>query len=248
MTTTTVQQPDSFLIRSGNFFFKYRDQVFPIFFGSLIVIYPFIWGLQDTFLSARWDLTALGMAFVGEWFRVATVGMEYIIRGGLNKQVHADKLVTEGMFRHCRNPLYVGNLLLVGALLLLSGNCWVLATGSVFIIYVYISIVAAEERFLRNKFGRDYDAYCERVNRWIPNFSGFAETLASTRFNWRRVFVKEYSSFFFWCVSALGVVTYKLLWHYPVAQVSTLLTVFAGLLVTLVAVFILFVFSRKRLA
>jgi protein-S-isoprenylcysteine O-methyltransferase Ste14 len=240
---------DSFLIRSGNFFFKYRDQAFPLLFGSIILLYPFIWGQQGTFMSTRWDLVALAIAFVGEMFRVVTVGLEYIIRGGLNKNVYAEDLVTEGMFRHCRNPLYVGNLLMVWALLLLTGNIWILAIGIVSILFIYISIVAAEEAFLRRKFGPQYDAYCAKVARWLPDFRGFSQTLASMEFNWRRVVVKEYSSVYFWSFSALTVLAYKTIWYYAttqsIAQATGILTGLALTWVFCTLAFLLVRFCKK---
>src|SRR5678815_5444661 len=60
-------------------------------------------------------LAGLLIALSGQVLRAVTIGLEYIIRGGRNRQVYAEKLVTGGMFAHCRNPLYVGNfLVLVG--------------------------------------------------------------------------------------------------------------------------------------
>jgi len=65
-----------------------------------------------------------------------------------------------------------------------------------FVLIAYISIVSAEEKFLRNKFGEEYDRYCSNVNRWFPNWRGWARTTSQLSFNWTRVIVKEYNTMF----------------------------------------------------
>ena len=191
------------LIRFGNFMFRYRNMVFPV---ALIVIIaatppgPF-WG-NATF--DPWiDRAALLVAILGETLRVLTVGLEYIKRGGLNKQIYAQNLVTEGMFAHCRNPLYVGNIMLALALLTISARLSVLVIGGVLVLLTYLSIVAAEEKYLRANFPGEYEDYCRRANRWLPDFRGFRETLANSRFNWRRVLLKESGSIYVWIVAAV---------------------------------------------
>jgi hypothetical protein len=58
--------------------------------------------------------------------------------------------------------------------------------------------VLAEENFLRGKFGADFDAYCARVNRWIPSLKGIGATFSSMEFNWKRWVLKEYTTQFIW--------------------------------------------------
>jgi len=58
--------------------------------------------------------------------------------------------------------------------------------------------VLAEEHFLRGKFGKDFDAYCTKVNRWIPSLKGIRATFSSMEFNWKRWVLKEYTTQFIW--------------------------------------------------
>ncbi|HEV7380164.1 MAG TPA: isoprenylcysteine carboxylmethyltransferase family protein, partial [Dyadobacter sp.] len=90
------------MISIGNFFFKYRNTLFiflylllflpsaPLFtpeaFGENYYIIPIVLGLIIT--------------FSGEIIRGVTIGLAYIIRGGRDKKVYAEKLVTEGIFNH----------------------------------------------------------------------------------------------------------------------------------------------------
>lgn len=67
----------------------------------------------------------------------------YIKRGGRNRRVFARGLVTEGVVAHCRNPMYLGHLLLVAGSLALCGNPWALAAGLGFFAFAYGATIAA---------------------------------------------------------------------------------------------------------
>ena len=101
--------------------------------------------------------------------------------------------------------MYVGNFFLLLGLAIAS-NSWVFAlVGIPLSLGMHKAIVAAEENFLRNKFGAQFDDYCARVPRWVPRLSGLAHTLSGMEFQWRRVVQKEYAAGFDW-FSATAVV------------------------------------------
>ncbi len=193
------------LIKCGDFFFRYRNLIFPIVIIPLIFTVSPVFPGDDVKLDRWVDIPMLLVGLAGQALRVLVVGYAYIKRGGLNKQVYADKLVVRGVFGHSRNALYLGNILIIASLLMIADNYWGYVLGGPFFIFAYISIVAAEENFLRKKFADQYDDYCRRVNRWIPNFSGFSESIKDMDFRWGRVVVKEYSSFFSWLLAVLAI-------------------------------------------
>ena len=104
------------------------------------------------------------------------------MRGGRQGRVYAEGLVTEGFFAHSRNPLYLGNMLVLLGLFLIHNNRWVYIIGLLFFVVDYIAIVAAEEAFLRGAFGATYDSYCAAVPRWWPRLAGVQASLAGMRF------------------------------------------------------------------
>jgi protein-S-isoprenylcysteine O-methyltransferase Ste14 len=116
-----------------------------------------------------------------------------------------------GIFAHCRNPLYVGNYLLLLGVGLASNSLLFFCIAIPFFTLVYWAIIAAEENFLRNKFGSEFDDYCKRVNRVLPRLTGLRETFASMRFNWRRLITAEYGSAYIW-MAAIILVQFKNLW------------------------------------
>jgi protein-S-isoprenylcysteine O-methyltransferase Ste14 len=194
------------MIRIGNFLFHYRN-------GLFVAPYLLIF-LRGHAVFANYRLAALagcGVAFAGQCLRAATIGLDYIRRGGKNRQVYADRLVQGGLFAHCRNPLYVGNFMILAGVGIASNSILFLGLGIPFFAFAYWAIIAAEENYLRNKFGKEFDDYCSRVNRLIPDFSGIKQTLAGMRFNWRQLITKEYGSAYLW-VAAVILVTLKNAW------------------------------------
>jgi protein-S-isoprenylcysteine O-methyltransferase Ste14 len=173
----------------------------PIFslanFGENYWIWPVIIGLVIT--------------VAGQVIRGANIGLAYIIRGGRGGKVYAEELVTTGIFAHCRNPLYVGNILmLLGVGILANSLIYLLVVMPVF-LFIYQAIVMAEENFLRQKFGQGFDDYSRRVNRWFPSLGGIAQTFHGMKFNIRRWILKEYNTQFIW----LSGITLILFFTYP---------------------------------
>ncbi|MEE8393290.1 MAG: isoprenylcysteine carboxylmethyltransferase family protein [Rhodospirillales bacterium] len=179
--------------------------MFPIVIIPLILFVSPVFPGDGAGLGRWFDIPMLMVGLAGQGLRVLVVGYAYIKRGGLNKRVYADKLVTRGVFGHSRNALYVGNILMIASLLLIVGNFWGYVLGGPFFIFAYIAIVSAEENFLREKFGAEYDDYCRRVNRWVPNFKGFGKSIEDMNFRWGRVVAKEYSSFSAWVLAVLAI-------------------------------------------
>ncbi|MEO3677833.1 isoprenylcysteine carboxylmethyltransferase family protein [Rheinheimera sp. FR7-31] len=79
----------------------------------------------------------------------------------------SSSLVIRGIYRYSRNPMYVGFLLLLAALACFLMNAAAFALLPVFVLYINRFQIAPEERFLLQKFGADYQAYCENVRRWL---------------------------------------------------------------------------------
>ncbi|MBR9871896.1 MAG: isoprenylcysteine carboxylmethyltransferase family protein [Gammaproteobacteria bacterium] len=76
-------------------------------------------------------------------------------------------LVTSGVYRISRNPMYVGFLFLLigwGAFL---GNIASFLLLPLFVMYMNRFQIIPEERFMREKFGDQYRQYVTTVRRWI---------------------------------------------------------------------------------
>ncbi|NNE77219.1 MAG: isoprenylcysteine carboxylmethyltransferase family protein, partial [Pricia sp.] len=91
------------MVKIGNFFFRTRNYLFPVFYVFLFLPFPRI---SEKYLPVFF--IGLSIAVLGQLARMLTIGLVYIVRGGRNKRIYAEGLVTDGLFSHCRNPMYVG--------------------------------------------------------------------------------------------------------------------------------------------
>jgi protein-S-isoprenylcysteine O-methyltransferase Ste14 len=189
------------LVALGNFLFHHRNKLFPVVYLLLFLPAPALTERVGVIMAFGFAVAAVGQAI-----RVGTIGLRYIIRGGRGRRVYAEDLVTEGIFAHCRNPLYVGNILIVAGLGLMSNSLLFNLVATPLFVFMYMAIVSAEEAFLRGKFGAAYDAYASDVNRWLPRIAGLGETFASMRFNWRQVVIREYTTTYIWLSAAVLLV------------------------------------------
>jgi protein-S-isoprenylcysteine O-methyltransferase Ste14 len=197
------------LVRLGNLLFRTRNALFPVLLlGLLLVTRPVI-PSGDVRLGRALDALGIAVALAGQALRVAVIGYRYIVRGGRDRQVYADDLVTSGFFALSRNPLYLGNLLILAGLFLIWNNPWLYVVGGGLFVVAYRAIVAAEEDYLGRQFGEFYAAYARGTPRWWPRLSGLGAATAGIPFNWRRVVIKEYTSTAVWMAGATVLLLIK---------------------------------------
>ena len=84
--------------------------------------------------------------------------------------VHIDRastLVTSGVYRVTRNPMYLGLTVLLLAWAVFLAAPWTLLGPVVFALFISRFQIAPEEHAMREKFGVQYEAYAARVRRWL---------------------------------------------------------------------------------
>jgi len=79
----------------------------------------------------------------------------------------ARQLVTSGIYRFTRNPIYLGFLLMVIGLPLNSGWYWGIVMAPLYVITMNRLVIEREERYLETKFKNAYASYTSRVRRWL---------------------------------------------------------------------------------
>ena len=77
------------------------------------------------------------------------------------------KIVTKGSFRISRNPLYFSLLLLLFGIAVLFFSIWLFLMVPVLYIVLLFKAVKPEERYLTQKFGKEYLEYSSKVRRWV---------------------------------------------------------------------------------
>ncbi len=144
---------------------------------------PVVWWLVAALLVLQVD-TTVGDDLAEGWGRVVAI---LLLLGGGGVAVAAltgfgrakttvdphniDKasaLVTDGVYRFTRNPMYLGLLAFIVGWGLWRGTILAALIGAVVFVAVLTRFqIIPEERMLREKFGAEYDAFVARTRRWI---------------------------------------------------------------------------------
>ncbi len=134
----------------------------------------------------------MALSFAGLAIRCATVGFAPAGTSGRNaRSQRASTLNTTGLYSVVRNPLYLGNFLIILGLALVTMVWWIVVI--VVLAYgLYIErIVAAEERFLAERFGVAYADWADRTPALWPRLGNWRPP--AERFSLRTVLRKEYN-------------------------------------------------------
>jgi len=113
-------------------------------------------------MYAGWSAVILSMIF-------ALTGLGELIRAHTSPDPHAPtvRVVTKGMYRITRNPIYMGFLLFVIGLPMVFENIWGAFVSPLMIALFNRWIIEREEAYLEKKFGETYTNYKSRVRRWL---------------------------------------------------------------------------------
>jgi len=94
--------------------------------------------------------------------------------GTLMPQVPTERLVVSGLYRWVRNPMYVGDLIVLVGEALLFRNAWMLGYAVAVWLTLDTFIRRYEEPTLGKRYGTEYAVYCQAVKRWRPRLRPLA--------------------------------------------------------------------------
>ncbi len=113
----------------------------------------------------------IGAAFAAIGILIAVSGLVAFRRARTSasplRPDKASSLVASGIYRYTRNPMYFGMLLVLIGWAVYLARPWALAVLPVFVIYMNRFQIGPEERALAGIFGAEFDAYRNRVRRWM---------------------------------------------------------------------------------
>ncbi len=79
----------------------------------------------------------------------------------------AERLITGGIFKRTRNPIYLGDTLILAGLILRWDAVLALPLVPLFLWVIEKRFVIPEENRLRRKFRADFARYCQKTRRWM---------------------------------------------------------------------------------
>lgn len=127
-------------------------------FSPVLPIQPY-WRLAIALVVAGVGVALMGLG--GMAFRRAKTTSNPI------KPEAASSLVITGVYRHTRNPMYVGAAVVLVGWAFYLGSLPAFVGPVVFVLYITRFQIIPEERVLRGKFGPEFAEYQARVPRWL---------------------------------------------------------------------------------
>ncbi|MDE2149001.1 MAG: isoprenylcysteine carboxylmethyltransferase family protein [Gammaproteobacteria bacterium] len=146
----------------------------PLFFAAALILALVLNWLWPLPLAGRGALPALelalGLALVLAGAALLAWGRRTMLRAGtpIDPSQPTTAIITDGPFRHTRNPLYLSLILLFVGLSLIADTAW----GPLLLLLavlpvLHFGVIRREERYLERKFGDVYRAYRRRVRRYL---------------------------------------------------------------------------------
>jgi protein-S-isoprenylcysteine O-methyltransferase Ste14 len=184
------------LEKSGSWLFRWRSYL-PLALLPMFVVcfasFTYLGGSDAE--SDIWQLLCMVVSFSGLAVRVLTVGRAPRDTSGRNTKTQlAASLSTTGMYSVTRHPLYLGNYLVMLGFCLSFHTWWLaLLVTTIYALY-YERIMLAEEAFLRERFGEQFEQWAAVTPAFIPNPRLW--NAPAMPFCWRTVLQREYNAFF----------------------------------------------------
>jgi protein-S-isoprenylcysteine O-methyltransferase Ste14 len=121
-----------------------------------------------SFLPRLISLPLAALAMIGAgWLSISAFRTMSLAQTGIDPAKPTTVIVSDGVFRVTRNPLYLSLTLLYIAISLLFSALWALLLLLPLLAIVQIGVIQREERYLERKFGDEYLRYKTQVRRWI---------------------------------------------------------------------------------
>ena len=145
------------------------------------IIYPPVWLAIGIIIQFVFNEYFPGQRFTSTTWQVVggvflVMGMALlVIAGGLFKQADTElipfrdvrALVTGGVYRFTRNPMYLGMALVLLGCAVTVGAATALLVPPVFMAIIHFRFILPEEAMLLELFPEEFPAYCKKVRRWL---------------------------------------------------------------------------------
>ena len=146
-----------------------RTVIPPVYFVSALALMAALHFLAplERFIEAPYSYLGLGLLLGG--VVMAATALRTFSKAGtpVLPFQRSTALVTNGVYRFTRNPMYLGLALMLAGVALLFGTLTPLLPIPVFVWIIQGNFIRGEERFLEEIFGDQYLSYKRRVRRWI---------------------------------------------------------------------------------
>ena len=111
----------------------------------------------------------IGLGLTGIGFLLGILSLYAFTKARTTLDPHGTvtSIVSSGVYRFTRNPIYLGMVSMLIGFPLIFGNVWGIPVAPVFILLMNKLVIEHEEAYLEKKFGEGYTGYKSRVRRWL---------------------------------------------------------------------------------
>ena len=127
-----------------------------------------VWPLDSSWrVLTAFQNIGKGLIASGTVALIFAYGLMARSRTAVDPRKHTTRIVTAGVYRFSRNPIYLGWCLVMLGAGLEKLSLFYVVTSLVMISVLQWVVVLPEERYLEDAFGEEYLRYKARVRRWL---------------------------------------------------------------------------------
>jgi len=131
-----------------------------------MVLLHFVWPVA-TVIAVPWNLIGVVPLAVGILMNVIADNVFHRAKTTVRPFEESTVLVTRGVYRLSRNPMYLGFVLMLIGVALLLGTVTPYVVVVVFAVVIDRVFIVVEEQMLAEKFGTAWQAYTAHTRRWL---------------------------------------------------------------------------------
>lgn len=137
-----------------------------LFLGGLILQH---WLLTLPVPIESWPRLGVGSAVIIGGVALVLNARLWFLRTGQQPApwLPSPELLVQGIYRHTRNPMYLGLTLFQTGIGIATGNAWIALLAPLSLLIVHFLAVRPEEAYLTEKFGNAYLTYTRNVRRYL---------------------------------------------------------------------------------
>jgi protein-S-isoprenylcysteine O-methyltransferase Ste14 len=139
----------------------------PLWLGLAVAL---AWGLAAVWAVPGFSAAGVVLMAAGLALMLAAVAQMLAARTTPAPRRDPRALVTGGVFRISRNPIYLGDAIVLAGVILYLGAVLALPIIPGFMVLITWRYIVPEEAVLRRQFGAAFDAWAAQTGRWIWRF------------------------------------------------------------------------------
>jgi len=118
-------------------------------------------------IPSPWNLLGIIPIALGVYISIVAEKSFRDVKTTVTPFAESSMLVTNGMYRISRNPMYLGIILILIGIAIMMRSLTPFAVIPIFLVLIEKRFITVEERMLAKKFGAQYLTYTKKTRRWL---------------------------------------------------------------------------------